>query len=149
MSNICSEVSTVIGCQTTTAGVQTSVVIHYEYRVATSGARTLHATRYTNPAGVPIVLAVGDVVTAGQCVAVVVPPPDVEILVMCDTQANGTIVEFVRRTLTSFTVGGVPTTVVSDLTADFSTPYVSTGTVGLCDSGCDAVAPVGLVTTWG
>lgn len=147
MSNICSEVSAVVGCHSTPAGVQTSVVIHYEYRVAASGARTLHSIHYTNAAGVNVSMAGGDVVTPGQCIAATVLP-DVDFLVMCDTQSNGAIIEFVRRTITTFTAGGTPTTVVANLTADFSTPYASTGTVGLCDAGCDAVAPVGLVTTW-
>lgn len=265
MTVLCSEIAAVLGCKTDSAGVKTPVVIHYEYGVTAAGARQLNATRYTDAAGAPFALAVGDVVVPGECVAAVPPPsvekivvpldaagstlglavrevrtfnadgtlasvvyrdtvtnavvtlpagtaelvesvqidtevvamcdggvpflrrfsyhpggvlagftdttadgatayvlvgtptpgdcqvapPDVELVTMCDVQANGTVVEFIRRTVTTFDTANVPTTTRSDLTADLTTAYVATGTVGICSQACDPVTPVGLVATWG
>lgn len=146
MSKLCSELEAVIGCLTDAAGAKTSIVIHYEYRVSAAGNRTLHATRYTNAAGVPITLAGTDVVTPGQCP---IASPDVEFEIICDKSAAGVVTEFVRRTVTTFSATNVPTTVVANLALDYTTAYTPTGTVGACNQECDAIAPVGLVATWG
>lgn len=146
MSKLCSELEAVVGCQTTAAGVKTDIVIHYEYRVSAAGNRTLHATRYTNAAGVAVVPAGTDVITPGQCP---VAQPDVEFEILCDKSAAGVVTEFVRRKVTTFSSTNVPTTVVTNLALDYVTAYAPTGTVGSCNQDCDAVAPVGLVTTWG
>lgn len=136
----------VVGCQTTAAGIKTSIVIHYEYRVSAAGNRTLHATRYTDAAGLPITPAGTDVVTPGQCP---VAQPDVEFDILCDKLASGVVVEFVRRTVTTFSSTNVPTSVVTNLQLDYVTAYAPAGTVGACNQDCDPVTPVGLVTTWG
>jgi hypothetical protein len=146
MSKLCSELEAIVGCQTTASGVKTDIVIHYEYRVADTGNRTLHATRYTNAAGVPIVPGGTDVVTPGQCP---VAQPDVEFDILCDKLASGVVVEFVRRTVTTFSSTNVPTTTVTNLGLDYVTAYVPAGTVGACNQDCDPVTPVGLVNTWG
>ena len=146
MSKLCSELQTIVGCQTSAAGVKTNIVIHYEYRVSATDARTLHATRYTNAAGVPIVPGATDTVTPGQCP---IAQPDVEFDVLCDKLASGVVVEFVRRTVTTFSSTNVPTTIATNLQLDYVTAYVPAGTVGACNQECDPVAPVGLVNTWG
>jgi hypothetical protein len=146
MSKLCSEMEAIVGCLTTVAGVKTDVTIHYEYRVASNGNRTLHATRYTNAAGVPVVPAGTDVITPGACP---VAQPDVEFEILCDRSAAGVVTEFVRRKVTTFSSTGVPTTVVTNLGLDYVTAYAPTGTVGACNQDCDVVAAVGLVTTWG
>lgn len=146
MSMLCSEISAVPGCLTTAAGAKTNITIHYEYRTAANGNRTLHATRYTNAAGVPVTPAGTDVIEPGQCA---VAPPDVEWERLCDTTAAGVTTEFFRRSITSFSTAGVPTVAVTNWQLDKVTAYVATGTVGACNKDCDVVAAVGLVTTWG
>lgn len=146
MSKLCSEMEVVAGCLTTAAGVKTDIAIHYEYRVSEAGERTLHKTRYTNAAGVPITPAGTDVVTVGQCP---IAQPDVEFEILCDKSAAGVVTEFVRRKVTVFSSTNVPTTTVTNLGLDYTTAYTPSGTVGACNQDCDAVAPVGLVTTWG
>jgi hypothetical protein len=146
MSNLCSEMEAVAGCQTTAAGVKTDIVIHYEYRVSAVGNRTLHATRYTDAAGAVIVPAGTDVITPGQCP---VAQPDVEFEVLCDTSAAGVTTEFVRRKVTTFDSTNTPTTVVTDLAMDYTTAYAPVGTVGACNKECDVVAAQGVLTTWG
>lgn len=146
MSKLCSEMEAVVGCLTNAAGLKTDIAIHYEYRVSAAGERTLHKTRYTNAAGVPITLAGTDVVTVGQCP---IAQPDVEFEVLCDKSAAGVVTEFIRRTVTVFSATNVPTTTVANLGLDYTTVYVPSGTVGACNQDCDAVTPVGLVTTWG
>lgn len=65
----CTDVQPVVGCRRNAAGaVIGSVVIHYQYAPsATAGGVQIHKTRYTDAAGVPIALAVGDTVAAGAC----------------------------------------------------------------------------------
>jgi hypothetical protein len=142
----CSDMTAVAGCLTTAAGVASNIVIHYEYRIAANGNRTLHATRYSNAAGVAITPAGTDVVTAGSCP---IAPPDVEWEKLCDKSAAGIVTEFFRRTITTWNASGVASVAVTNWALDQVTAYVATGTVGACDQDCDAVAPVGLVTSWG
>lgn len=146
MSKLCSEMEAITGCLTNAAGLKSNVAIHYEYRVSAAGERTLHKTRYTDSAGAPLTLVAGDVVSVGQCP---VAQPDVEFEILCDKSAAGVVTEFVRRKVTTFSATNVPTTVVTNLALDYLTAYAPTGTVGACNQDCDAVAPVGLVTTWG
>lgn len=146
MSKLCSEMEVTGGCLTTAAGAKTDIAIHYEYRVSAVGERTLHKTRYTNAAGVAITPALTDVITVGQCP---IAQPDVEFEVLCDKNAAGVVTEFVRRKVTVFSSTNVPTTTVTNLALDYTTVYAITGTVGACNQDCDAVLPVGLVTTWG
>jgi hypothetical protein len=146
MSTLCSEISAVAGCLTTAAGVKTNLVIHYEYRTAANGNRTLHATRYTDAAGNPVSPAPTDVVEAGQCA---VAQPDVEWERLCDKSAAGVVTEFFRRSITSFSAAGVPTVAVTNWQLDKVTAYAPAGTVGACNEDCDVLAPVGVVATWG
>ena len=134
------------GCLTNAAGVKTSISIHYEYRASATGAAVLHATRYTDAAGVPITLAVGDVVSVGACP---VAAPDVEWERLCDVSAAGVVTEFFRRSITSFDAAGVPSVAVADFALDKVTAYAPAGTVTQCNLDCDVVAPVGVVATWG
>lgn len=145
MAKVCSEIEAIVGCKTDAAGVKTSVAIHYEYRVSATGNRTLHATRYTDAAGVALTLAAGESVSPGACA---VASPDVEFQVLCDVSAAGVTTKFVRRTVTTFDALGAPTTVVANLGLDYQTVYVPSGTVGNCDE-CDASTAVGVLTTWG
>jgi len=48
------------------AGVPTQVFVHNEYRISSTGARTLHATRFTDANGVPVTVAPADV-KPGAC----------------------------------------------------------------------------------
>jgi len=143
--SLCSEFTALAGCLDV-AGVKTSVTIHYEYRTAANGARTLHATRYTDAAGTPIVVGVGDTVTPGACA---LAAPDVEWEKLCDVDAAGVVTEFFRRSITSFDAAGAATTTTADFELDKVTAYVPAGTVGSCNADCDVIAPVGVVATWG
>ena len=145
MSN-CSDIAVTQGCLANVAGLRTTIMVHYEYRTAANGNRTLHATRYTDAAGAPITLAVGETVSAGACPVI---SPDVEWLSLCDVSAAGVVTEFERRSITSFDSAGVASTVVADFASDRVTAYVPSGTVVACNQDCDPVAPVGIVTTWG
>ena len=142
----CRSVSAVVGCLSVAGVPNRSVVIHYEYGPGATGT-TLVATRYTEADGVTVIaLAAGEVVAPGACA---VSAPDIEWEKMCDVQADGSVVEFYHRIVTTFDAAAVPTSVVTPLALDKATAYVVTGTVSICDQECDVVVPVGVVTTWG
>lgn len=117
-----------------------TAVIHYTFDNA--GAP---AVRITDVAGVPIAGATAANTLAGSCP---VSAPDVEWELLCDKLANGTIVEFFRRSVSYFT----PTTSdysqqVSDFALDKVTPYVVAGVVDVCSS-CSPLAARGLQAAW-
>ena len=257
----CSDMTLALACWNN-AGVPTQVFVHNEYRTAANGARTLHATRFTDANGVPVTVNAADVkpgscsgaaatvetivspynalgdltgtpvrevrafdasgvltsttyydtvtgavvtlpggttavtnsigmrvvvqpmceagtsflrkfvyhpsgtllnvydttsdgqtgfvatlaATIGACATT---PPDVEFETLCDVSATGVVTEFVRRTITTFGVGGAAATVFEDFVIGFGATYTPTGTVGKCNQDCDVVAPIGVVATWG
>lgn len=63
----CLKHSTVVGCWNKADTTKENVVIHYTYATNTSGVEIIKATRYTTPDGTPIVIPVGDTVSAGSC----------------------------------------------------------------------------------
>lgn len=147
MSIACRQLATAEVCYTDGAGVRQTLVAHYEYREAPSGATILHATRYTTAAGVPVDTSAGTVVV-GACP---VGTPDVEWELLCDTDAAGVTTQFFRRSITSFDANGavIVPVAVTNWALDKITPYVVAGVVTACPDDCDVVAPVGLVITWG
>lgn len=62
----CSDMTLALACWNN-AGVPTQVFVHNEYRTAANGARTLHATRFTDANGVPVIVNPADV-KPGACV---------------------------------------------------------------------------------
>lgn len=123
-----------------------SLVAHYEYGKDAAGDLVLVATRFTEADGVTVVDTSAGTVTVGACV---VAPPDIEILKLCDTLADGTVVEFLRVVRVQFDANGVQTTTTSDTALDGTTSYVIAGTVGSCGQDCDAAVPRGVLTAWG
>ena len=148
MSVACRDFSTAVVCYTNGAGVRQTLTAHYEYRANALGNSVVHAVRYTDAAGLPIDTAAGTV-TVGSCA---VASPDVEWAKLCDVSPTGVVTEFWQQIVTSFTSSGIAVVpnVVTNYANDKVTPYVPTGVVSDCGpAGCDVVAPVGLVTTWG
>jgi len=141
----CKELTTALGCYDDGTGALQTVIAHYEYGTNAAGNTILVATRYTDIAGTPIDTS-GGTVAAGACP---VASPDVEWKTLCDVQADGSVVEFCRRSITSFAADGTPTTVTADFEVDQVTAYTPTGTVGACNEDCDAATAQGLLTTWG
>lgn len=135
----CVNNTSVVGCFTDGANPPQSVVIHYTFD--NLGAP---ATRITNTAGVVIPAATLANTTPGACA---VASPDVEFVQLCDVQANGDVIEFVRRTITSFSAAGVPTTAVADLQVDLATAYAPVGTVKACGD-CPPLPARGLLAAW-
>ena len=140
----CKQLSTSLVCFNDGV-INTTLVAHYEYGTNAAGATILVSTRYTDSAGVPVDTA-GGTVTAGACA---LTPPDVEFEKLCDVQASGVVIEFFRRSITSFDSVGVPTVTVTNWALDKVTAYAPTGVVGACNQDCDAATAVGLITTWG
>ena len=141
----CKQLSTAMVCYTPAVGVPQTLVAHYEYRDDASGDTVLHATRYTDAAGVVINTSTGTV-AAGMCAIL---PADVEWEKLCDVSPAGVVTEFFRRSITTFNGAGVPTTTTADFELDKTTAYAPAGDVMACNMDCDVVAPVGLVTSWG
>lgn len=81
---------------------------------------------------------------AGACP---VATPDVEWEKLCDVQADGSVIEFIRRSITSFDASGavIDPVQVNDFETDKVTTYAVVGTVGDC-STCADEAPLGLIT---
>lgn len=144
MSKLCTQFATAEVCYNDGTANQT-LVAHYEYGVDSEGKTILVATRYTDAAGVPVNTLAGTV-TAGACA---LPPPDVEFEKLCDVQANGSIVEFFRRSITIFDSVGTPTVTVTDWELDKTTAYTVTGDVAACNEDCDPATAQGVVATWG
>jgi hypothetical protein len=142
----CKELSAVAGCLSVAGVPNRSVTIHYEYGLSATGYAALLAVRYTEANGVPIALAAGETVTPGACP---VAAPDIEWEKMCDVLANGTVVEFYHRIVTTFDAAAVPTSVVTAWALDKVTAYVVAGTVSSCNQDCDILAPIGQVSAWG
>jgi len=64
----CADIQKSIGCYRDAGGITIGTVeIHTEYRRNAAGNTVVHAVRYTDAAGVPILLGVGETVTPGAC----------------------------------------------------------------------------------
>jgi hypothetical protein len=135
----CLNNSTVVGCFDDGASPPKSVVIHYTYD--NLGAP---AVRITDASGAVVAGATVLNTTPGACP---VASPDVEFAQLCDLQGDGTVTEFIRRTVTTFDAAGVPTTVTADLELDHNTAYSPTGTVVACGD-CPPLAARGLQAAW-
>lgn len=135
----CFDNATVVGCFNDGVNPPQSVVVHYTYD--NLGAP---AVRITNAAGAVVAGATAANTTPGACP---VASPDVEFEQLCDLQADGTTIEFLRRSVTSFNAAGVPTSVVTDLELDKVTVYAPSGTVVACGD-CTPLAARGLQAAW-
>lgn len=126
-------------CFTDDNGVPSSVYANTVYDA--NGA--VIAMYYTNTSGVVVDTSVGTV-SAGACA---VAQPDVEWEKLCDVQTDGTIVEFMRRSITRFDASGavIDPVEVADFETNKITTYTVSGTVGDCDT-CPVQAPLGLIT---
>jgi len=121
----CLNNTSVVACHTSATG-PISAVIHYTFDNAGAPKVVI-----TDSGGVIIPAATVANTKAGQCP---VAPNDVEWLTMCDVQADGSIVRFEQRTITSWDSLNVPTSVTAFFAPDRTTAYVPTGTVGECDT---------------
>lgn len=135
----CLNNTAVIGCYKDGTNPPQSVVIHYAYD--NEGQPAVHIT---DLAGVVVADATVANTSLGACI---VPSPDVEWETLCDVQVDGSSVQFIRRSITSFDGLGNPTTVVADFAPDQITPYTVTGTVGACPA-CPELSARGLQTAW-
>ncbi|MFE3378706.1 hypothetical protein [Streptomyces anulatus] len=93
------------------------VLVEYEY----DDGGQLIGVRTLTPGGDPYTVTG----TLGICPG---PVDDVEYLVLCDVQADGTVTEFLR----ALTPNGDDTSTARDTTLDGSAPYTAVGTVGVC-----------------
>jgi hypothetical protein len=139
MKMSCRIVDKEIACYTVTGGAPTSVFANSVY----DANGVLIALYYTDPAGAVVDTSAGTVV-AGSCP---VASPDVEWEKLCDVQADGSVVEFLRRSITRFNPDGtvIDPVEVADFEVDKVTAYTITGTVGDC-STCPVSTPLGLIT---
>jgi hypothetical protein len=144
MAKLCTQLSTAEVCFNDGTLNQT-LIAHYEYGKDADGFTILVATRFTDAEGAPVDTSAGTV-TAGACA---LTPPDVEYSKLCDVQADGTIVEFFRRTITSFDSVGVATVTVTDFELDKVTEYTVAGDVTVCNEDCDPATALGTLSSWG
>jgi len=144
--SLCKDYQTAEVCATAADGTRTTYTASYEMGVNAAGESILVATRYLDADGTVVDLSAATV-TAGACP---VFAPDIEFERLCDVQTDGTFVEFLCRTVTSFDAAGavIDPAQVDYFELDKVTPYVPTGTVGPCPDCPPAVAQ-GVLTTWG
>lgn len=138
MSN-CRLVEKEIACFTDAAGVPVSVFANTVYDA--NGA--LIALYYSDEAGAVVDTSAGTV-SAGQCP---VAQPDVEWEQLCDIQADGSVVQFMCRTITRFNPDGsvIDPSEVEFFEMDKVTVYAVTGDIGDCNA-CPPSTPLGLIT---
>jgi hypothetical protein len=134
----CYQTVPVAGCYTGGAA-PVSVLIHTTYDHAGQPA-----VRITDLASVVIAGATAANTSIGACA---IAPPDVEWEPMCDVQADGSSVEFLRRSITAFNAAGTPAVTVTDWELDKVTAYVLTGTADFCPT-CGQLPARGLQTAW-
>lgn len=135
----CRDVSQTEACYTQADGSQISITKNTVF----NSAYGIHATYYTDAAGVVLDTSTG-VVVAGACQ---LPNPDVEWEQLCDVDAAGVVTKFLRRSVTRFAADStvIDPVEVKDFEVDKVTDYVVTGTVGDCQT-CESEAPLGLIT---
>lgn len=136
----CSKVEKALACFTDAAGVPTSIFAHTVYD-ADGAAIALY---YTNPVDNAVIDTSVGTVTAGACP---VAQPDVEWNKLCDVAADGTVTQFMCRTITRFNPDGtvIDPVQVDNFETDKVTAYTVAGTVGDCAT-CPDQAPIGLIT---
>lgn len=136
----CRDVEPVIACYSPPdpAAPRVSLVAHHVY----SDTKKLIVIYFTDDAGAVFDTSAGTV-SFGECP---VYPPDVEWEQLCDKLADGTIVEFMCRTITYFDTVGQPVDppVVTTFEMDKVTEYVPINPVD-CSACCDD-AVVGVIT---
>ena len=136
--SLCSTFSTAEVCFNDGTSNQT-LVAHYEYVQG-----VLQAIRYANAAGIPVDTSAGTV-TVGACSVL---QPAVETKTLCDRQADGSVIEFCRRTVIVFNPdASTASTTVTDLQLDGQTSYVVTGVPEEC-SQCPEPQQLGIMTSW-
>ena len=135
----CRDTNAVLGCYND--GVNPPVTVMVTHVHDFQGAPAAIITDIT---GAVIAGATLANTTLGACV---LASPTVEFNELCDMQADGSSVQFVRRTITSVDGLGVPTVAVANFAMDYTTAYVPTGTVGQCPT-CAELTARGLQTTW-
>jgi hypothetical protein len=107
------------------------------------------------PAKISVTLSSADILALAQAIGLAVAandvnPPDVEWEELCDVQADGTVIEFWSRTVTTFDVfGAITGTVVNNFKVDRVTPYATTGAIRFCDDEECNATPLGVVQSWG
>lgn len=139
----CVNLSPVLVCYTDgTTWAKTTLIEHviYENGVAIGQAFTTVDDTET------IFDVSGGTVTGGACP---IASPDVEWEKLCDLNATGDVVEFFRRSITSFDANGavVVPVAVADFALDKVTPYTVAGTVVSCQEGCDTVGSLGTIAS--
>jgi len=141
----CTKVTKEPVCFVNTAGVATTLFAHTIYGPDTSGKVVPIKTVHTDAADVAIDTSSGTV-TPGACQ---IPQPDLEETTMCDVQADDSVVEFMRVTVTTFTAtGAIASRAVTNFELDGVTVYPVTGTPEICNDDCAGQAPEGVVTAW-
>ena len=133
-------------CASAADGTRTTLIAHYTYGKNAAGETLVESVHYTGADDV-VVDTSAMKLSAGECP---VYQPDVEFERLCDIQPDGTFIEFLCRTITSFDTSGV---VIDPAQVDYFeldkvTPYTPTGTVGPCPDCAPAIA-LGVLTAWG
>lgn len=138
MSN-CHDNTAVAGCHNDGVNPPVSVVIHYRHD--DGGAP---AVFITDIEGNVITSADSTNTTVGACA---LPPADTEFTELCDVQADGSSISFIRRKIVTISGLGVPNVAVADFELDYVTPYVVTGTASSCPT-CPDLDGRGLQSNW-
>ena len=138
----CSDMTLALACWNN-AGVPTQVFVHNEYRTAANGARTLHATRFTDANGVPVTVNAVDV-KPGACsgaattVENIVSPYNalgdlvgVPVREVREFDASGTLVSTTYYDTVTNAPVTLPATAIAVTTSLAFTPVV----VEMCEAG--------------
>ena len=138
----CSGMTLALACWNN-AGVPTQVFVHNEYRTAANGARTLHATRFTDANGVPVTVNAVDV-KPGACsgaattVENIVSPYNalgdlvgVPVREVREFDASGTLVSTTYYDTVTNAPVTLPATAIAVTTSLAFTPVV----VEMCEAG--------------
>ena len=138
----CSDMTLALACWNN-AGVPTQVFVHNEYRTAANGARTLHATRFTDANGVPVTVNAADV-KPGACsgaaatVENIVSPYNalgdlvgVPVREVREFDASGTLVSTTYYDTVTNAPVTLPATAVAVTTSLAFTPVV----IEMCEAG--------------
>lgn len=143
MAQSCLETRPIPVCFTAADGTKQSLVGHIVYE----GAKPIGVAYTTADDPETIIDITGGTITSGACP---VPSPDVEWDILCDKQKDGSVVNFICRTVTSFDAACQP---IDPVQADYFeldkvTPYEPTGIVGDCEIDCPVVGSLGTITDW-
>ena len=133
-------------CASAADGTRTTLIAHYTYGKNAAGETLVESVHYTGADDV-VVDTSAMKLSAGECPVI---SPDVEWTKLCDDQGDGTGVEFMCRTITSFDTSGavIEPVAVSNFELDKITAYVPVGTVGPCPA-CPPAKALGVLTAWG